>query len=617
VEGRKPDNNGYQYYAQYSGHTVTFTVEEQMTIVAGDSIVEIVFYSDSVRVGTANFILAIEPAPLNDNVKPSETSLPTIQEAVRAADNAAASAEQAETAADEAADTLANFATVVAEQVEQMQIHEGQTVIDGTLTVSGAAADAKATGDKVTELKNDLYGESIQNYEDGYNLDGTGGVVAQSGISVSEYIPYTWTGSTRYYCNDYNGLTYRIDFYDSSKSFLKSYINVPTSESSQYRGINAENQVTGTVGYVRFTFKTGTTGRCVKNQNPEPAPYWSAISEYIVGLINKVASLESDKLSIADMTYSTSAANLTNGTTLEIATDVDSRKNDAIDFRADITSFTSVTVGHGYMINHGMWITVDATNITVYDDSDGGQVAQKAHGLTISDYIHVLINRKKDSTVDIEIMTGTGSYTWNTNWFGNRGSVFAFCNGTLTSVKFNAIFRDLSTLIYMFGDSYQSFLSAERYPYYLVQNEFNDYLAVGFPGAQALHGIAAFRAILAKAKPKFVVWALGMNGSDSETAINPYWKDYTDEVIATCDANNITLILTTTPNVPERIHTFKNDYVRNSGKRYIDFAKAVGAESQGSTWYTGMLSSDNVHPTDLGAKALYTQLLADFPEIMK
>ena len=334
-------------------------------------------------------------------------------------------------------------------------------------------------------------------------------------------------------------------------------------------------------------------------------------------MTDRVSALEAGKLSIADMTYSTTAATLATGTTLEIATDVDSRKNDAIDFRADITSFTSVTVGHGYMINHGVWITVDATNITMYDDSDGGQVAQKAHGLTISEFVHVLINRKKDITVDIEIMTGTGSYTWNTNWFGNRGSVFAFCNGTLTSVRLNAIFRDLNTLIYMFGDSYQSFLSTARYPYYLVQNGFNDYLAVGFPGAAAGHGIAAFRAILAKAKPKYVVWALGMNGSDTATAINSLWKDYTDEVIATCDANNITVILTTIPNVPDRIQTFKNDYVRNSGKRYIDFAKAVGAESQGSTWYTGMLSSDNTHPTDLGAKALYTQLLADFPEIMR
>lgn len=102
VEGRKPDNNGYQYNAEYSGHTVTFTVEEQMTIVAGDNIVEIVFYSDGVRVGTANFILAIEPAPLNDSVKPSETSLPMIQEAVRAAANAAASAEQAAASVTEA-----------------------------------------------------------------------------------------------------------------------------------------------------------------------------------------------------------------------------------------------------------------------------------------------------------------------------------------------------------------------------------------------------------------------------------------------------------------------------------------------------------------------------------
>jgi lysophospholipase L1-like esterase len=68
--------------------------------------------------------------------------------------------------------------------------------------------------------------------------------------------------------------------------------------------------------------------------------------------------------------------------------------------------------------------------------------------------------------------------------------------------------------------------------------------------------------------------------------------------------------------VPNIIHTFKNTYVRESGKRYVDFAKAVNAESAGASWYTGMLSSDNTHPTALGAKALMRQFLLDVPEVL-
>ena len=58
----------------------------------------------------------------------------------------------------------------------------------------------------------------------------------------------------------------------------------------------------------------------------------------------------------------------------------------------------------------------------------------------------------------------------------------------------------------------------------------------------------------------------------------------------------------------------KNAWVKASGYRYIDFAKAVGADGTGA-WYSGMLSGDNVHPTAKGAKALYTQVLIDLPEI--
>lgn len=150
VEGRKPDGTGYQYAATIDGSTVTFTMAEQMTVLSGRSMAEIVFYdADSVRIGTANFYIIVEAAPLNEETVISDTELPAVIDAANA------NAERAEDAADEAEATLANFAAVVAEQVEQMQIHEGQTVIDATLTVSGAAADAKVTGDKVAEVKND------------------------------------------------------------------------------------------------------------------------------------------------------------------------------------------------------------------------------------------------------------------------------------------------------------------------------------------------------------------------------------------------------------------------------------------------------------------------------
>ena len=59
----------------------------------------------------------------------------------------------------------------------------------------------------------------------------------------------------------------------------------------------------------------------------------------------------------------------------------------------------------------------------------------------------------------------------------------------------------------------------------------------------------------------------------------------------------------------------KTEYVRNSGKRYIDFYKAVGANADG-TWFSGMQASDLVHATESGGKALYLRAIYDFPELI-
>ena len=88
------------------------------------------------------------------------------------------------------------------------------------------------------------------------------------------------------------------------------------------------------------------------------------------------------------------------------------------------------------------------------------------------------------------------------------------------------------------------------------------------------------------------------------------------KLVAQCKEKGIVPIIATIPNVPERDHCYKNDFVRASGIRYVDFATAVGGEKKGSSWYEGMLSSDKVHPDPPGAKALFAKFISDFPEIL-
>lgn len=86
VQGTKKDGTGFQYPCTYSGSQVVVTEEQQMTIFYGDVKAEIVIVNGDDLIGTLNFIIRIEPAPLNDDTQISETMLPLIEEAAEIAE---------------------------------------------------------------------------------------------------------------------------------------------------------------------------------------------------------------------------------------------------------------------------------------------------------------------------------------------------------------------------------------------------------------------------------------------------------------------------------------------------------------------------------------------------
>ena len=57
--------------------------------------------------------------------------------------------------------------------------------------------------------------------------------------------------------------------------------------------------------------------------------------------------------------------------------------------------------------------------------------------------------------------------------------------------------------------------------------------------------------------------------------------------------------------------------MKESGYKYIDFAQAVGAADD-SDWEEGLLeeAENPVHPTELGAKALYNEAVSVCPELL-
>ena len=149
INGYKPDNTGFSYAATaISGNTVTFTVTQQMTAIAGDVLCELRVRTESQIIGTLNFVLRVEPAPLTDDTIISETDIPLIEQAVDIAanlaeyiqvtyDNAAAAKASAESSASSATSAATSAASA---ESEAAAVHELYDSIDDAKTAANAAA---------------------------------------------------------------------------------------------------------------------------------------------------------------------------------------------------------------------------------------------------------------------------------------------------------------------------------------------------------------------------------------------------------------------------------------------------------------------------------------------
>ena len=164
--GTRNDTLGFTFDSVAQGNTVAFEINTSLTAVSGTHKGEIVFYdTNGLYFGTANVQIIVEPAARPDgtidaDVERAQEIAEQIQEIV---DNAAAEVKgEAESWAVGQRDgtdvpatdpTYHNNAKYYSEQAQQAADSIG---IDATLTQAGKAADAKKTGDEISELKEDL-----------------------------------------------------------------------------------------------------------------------------------------------------------------------------------------------------------------------------------------------------------------------------------------------------------------------------------------------------------------------------------------------------------------------------------------------------------------------------
>ena len=302
-------------------------------------------------------------------------------------------------------------------------------------------------------------------------------------------------------------------------------------------------------------------------------------------------------------------------------------------FTADLDTLSGgkLYLCHGYMKDNASWLEIDDDTVSAfcyfsYTNPQKRDLLGKpvAHGLKIGGFITVTVDyepRKLSATVIM--MTSSGMFKVEVpGWVGHDGEIYAMLdNAESRNCKLSWTSDDYGRKIWLIGDSYIGYGHGARWPYYLFRDGYTNLMLVGYPGMSSERGIKEFREIINHGEPEIVVWALGMNNmddpsDDSVDGVNKGYREAVDEFLKICLERGITPVLSTVPNVPERSNRAKNKLVRSMPYRYIDFARAVGSDTD-PEWYPEMLSQDRVHPATKGAEALYSQVLADFPEIMQ
>ena len=282
-------------------------------------------------------------------------------------------------------------------------------------------------------------------------------------------------------------------------------------------------------------------------------------------------------------------------------------------FSAEVyfSSFTRVTIGKGYHIYNGAYIVIDASNVYCYhyDGNQENLVGQVAHGLTLTTYLRVAVKCNENSKWKVTLESN--GYIYSTEfslWFEMSGVLFLFGAQAMTNVTLAGGNSDLKKPIWFFGDSYFG-VNDQRWPYYVKQLGYWNFYFNGLSGTGSAPAYTDLKRSLKFGTPTYLVWCIGMNDTLSD------WTNVFNKLKKLCTEFGIELVLATIPTTPTRDKEGIKALVESSGYRYIDFYSAVGTDSSGN-WYAGMLSSDNVHPTARGAKALASQVLLDFPEIM-
>lgn len=324
------------------------------------------------------------------------------------------------------------------------------------------------------------------------------------------------------------------------------------------------------------------------------------------------------ELNMVTLPVTVTAATMSDGEVLTLGENC-IKKNKELTFVADVEEIGTILLRHGEGSHGSSWLSLDDSKIEVYSfNEEATRQVSEEHGLEIMGKLSIQMNVNANETLELTISSGGKTFTREEIfWTGCKGNIEVESIGNeLTNVEVSWNSSDIEKDIWIIGDNYLGSRWKNRWPYYVLEAGYDTMLYTGYPGATSSAMYKEWENLLTYDTPKYAVWCLGMNDGDSTSGINMTWRAKLQLFLSDCDKLGITPILATIPSTPLVNNSYKNEYIRESGYRYIDFAVAVGGSQKNSPWLEGMLSVDQIHPTNAGAEALAERIMKDFPEIM-
>lgn len=634
VEGTRLDGHAFASDCTVEDNTATFIDTVDMTNAAGDHPAELVIRENDERLATMNFVISVEPAAMDEDaeITPEDRAIfDQLYEKLASGSPATASTVAAMT------DTDAVYLYTGSETGYvngNWYYYNGTAWVSGgtyggsSITVDDALSDTstnpvqnKVITAEVSSLKSDLgqLEETKDEYLFSINLfdydspDNESGYIINNGLVLSNP-NYKTSGfievkpNTKYYVVG----GYKSPYGVRTVPFLLEY-TADKTPSTYHQDVPYYFTTGATTKYVRFTYRVAIARDKVGISELE-IPVNGIVPKYNMQVNARKTSVPQAQVRKITMKQDLVTANAILGNPGCVFSP---RKNSRIVFSGNFSEFTNLTVGltvyGGSDYNR---LVIDSTKVTAYNYN--GTTTEYTHGLTITNNIQVLLEIGFALNCNLTLVSNGVVFTQNNiRWDGKYNTyVYAKPNKAMTDCVLSWTSKDMNKSIWMFGDSYFGYTN--HWAYFLNQSGYIDNCMMNaYSGEGSADAITALKTYLNYATPQIVVWCMGMNdGSDIDsTTPSSAWLDVFTELVNLSEIFGFRIVVATIPTVPTIDHVGQNYYVRNSGYDVIDFACAVGAQSDG-TWFSGMLSDDGVHPSNTGARALFMRFLADFPEIM-